>query len=124
MKLEKKELKYLYKKGAEVWLCNPDDPKERFNVTLESIQNELNYILPNQNIEALIYEEGIIGFSIPNKVHLKVKDAPPNIKGNTSSGGNKVVTLETGAKVTTPLFINMGDVIEVNTETGEYTGRA
>jgi len=52
-----------------------------------------------------------------------VKDAPPAVKGNTATGATKVVTLETGATVTTPLFVNTGDVIEVNTETGEYATR-
>jgi len=121
--LEKKDFKYLYQKGSEVWLSHPENPKERHMVPYEQIKNELNYIMPNDTIEALIYNEEIIGFSLPNKVHLKVKDAPPNIKGNTSSGGNKVVVLETGYSVTTPLFIEAGDCIEVNTETGEYTGR-
>lgn len=52
-----------------------------------------------------------------------VKEAPPAVKGNTATGATKTVTLETGATVNTPLFINEGDTIEINTETGEYTGR-
>ncbi|PIP87376.1 hypothetical protein COW81_00675 [Candidatus Campbellbacteria bacterium CG22_combo_CG10-13_8_21_14_all_36_13] len=122
--LNKKNLKYLYRKGNEVWLCEENNPAERLSVPYDQIQNELNYTRVNDLVTALIYDDEIIGFSTPLKVVLEVKDAPPNIKGNTSSGGNKVVTLETGAKVTTPLFIEAGDKIEVNTETGEYTGRA
>jgi len=57
------------------------------------------------------------------EVNLTVAEAPPNIRGNTSAGGNKVVVLETGLKVTTPLFINAGDTVRVNTETGNYSER-
>ncbi len=54
----------------------------------------------------------------------EVKEAPPAIKGNTASGGDKVVIIETGAPITAPLFINVGDIIRINTETGEYVERA
>ena len=60
---------------------------------------------------------------IPIKVELVVKDAPPAVKGNTVSGGNKLVELATGAKVNVPLFINTGDIIRINTDSGEYTER-
>ena len=55
---------------------------------------------------------------------LKVKEAPPNTRGNTAQGGSKIVTVETGATVDVPMFINEGDVIRINTETGEYVERA
>jgi elongation factor P len=55
---------------------------------------------------------------------LKVTECPPSVKGNTAQGGNKMATLETGAKINVPLFINEGDVIRVNTQTGEYVERA
>ena len=60
---------------------------------------------------------------MPIKMDLKVTEAPPSIKGNTAQGGTKVVELETGAKISVPLFINTGDMIRVNTDTGEYTER-
>ncbi|MCX6757048.1 MAG: hypothetical protein NTW35_02785 [Candidatus Nomurabacteria bacterium] len=61
--------------------------------------------------------------TLPIKMNFLVKDAPPAIKGNTASGGGKLVTLETGAQVTTPLFIEAGEIIVVNTDTGEYVER-
>jgi len=64
-----------------------------------------------------------MGFKFPITVDLKVTEAPPNIKGDTSSGGTKVVTLETGATIDVPLFVNAGEVIKINTETGEYRER-
>ena len=65
----------------------------------------------------------IIGMKLPIKVELKVVEAPPNMKGNTAQGGNKVVKVETGASVNAPLFISEGDTIVVNTENGEYVSR-
>ena len=62
-------------------------------------------------------------FRSPVKVDLEVTEAPPTIKGNTATGGNKLVTLSTGATVNAPLFINAGDVVRVNTDTGEYVER-
>ena len=69
------------------------------------------------------FNDEIIGIRLADKVNLLVAEAPPNIKGNTATGGNKVVVLETGLKVTTPLFINAGDTIRVNTSTGTYSER-
>ena len=66
----------------------------------------------------------MVGIKIPVKVELEVTDAPPSIKGSTVTGGNKVATLETGATVNVPLFIEIGEKIRINTETGDYVERA
>ena len=65
-----------------------------------------------------------IGIEMPIKVDLRVTDAPPAVRGDTSKGGNKQITLETGAIINGPLFINEGDILRINTETGEYVERA
>ncbi|HEY6020741.1 MAG TPA: elongation factor P, partial [Candidatus Paceibacterota bacterium] len=75
-------------------------------------------------VEALIFDDEIIGVKIPIKVELVVKEAPPAVKGDTRQGGSKQIVLETGATINAPLFINEGDVIRVNTELGEYVERA
>ncbi len=69
------------------------------------------------------WNDNIIGIKLPIKVDLAVKEAPPAVKGNTATGATKQITLETGAIVAAPLFINEGDIIRVNTDTGEYTER-
>jgi elongation factor P len=74
-------------------------------------------------LDGLKFKEKIINVALPIKVRLKVIDAPPGIKGDRSQPGTKQVTLETGAKINVPLFIEAGDIIEVNTETGEYVRR-
>ncbi len=68
-------------------------------------------------------EEQIIGIKLPIKMEFLVKEAPPGTKGDTATGGNKLVTLENGTTILTPLFVNAGDKIVVNTETGNYVER-
>jgi elongation factor P len=81
------------------------------------------FLKPNSLIEAKGFEGNIFGINLPIKIELKVTEAPPAVKGDTAKGGNKLVTLETGATVNAPLFVNEGDIIRINTETGEYVER-
>jgi len=119
----------IYSKGNdEHWFHSEGDKSDRFSLDGGIVGDAMNYILPNQAVEALVYtdedeHEEIIGLKLPIKVELEVVEAPPSIKGNTSSGGDKVVVTNTGSKVTVPLFIKVGDTIAVNTETGEYSER-
>jgi len=121
--------KYLYIAKGEVWFCDPKDPSKRFSLKEEVVGNKIKFVKTNTEIEQIIFvnendEELVIGVKIPIKVELKVTDAPPSIKGSTVTGGSKVATLETGATVNVPLFINIGEVIRVNTDSGEYVERA
>jgi len=124
-----KEVIYIFhkpnrQKGTEeYWFANPNDPSERFEINSETMGGTRNYLKENAIVTALTLNDEIINVSVPIKVNLLVKEAPPNIRGNTSQGGIKPVTLETGAIVNTPLFVEAGDVIEINTETGEYVRR-
>lgn len=121
--LRTKELKFIYTNRGEVVFAEPDDPSARSVLGIELLRDKLNYIKEGDIITMQIFDDEIIGIKLPIKVELKVAEAPPNIRGNTSAGGNKVVVLETGLKVTTPLFIEVEDSIKVNTETGEYVSR-
>lgn len=119
---------YLYKAKGEIWLCDPKDRSNRYTMKEEIAGDKMKYIKENSEIELIIYtndedEEQVIGIKVPVKVELLVTDAPPSIKGSTMTGGNKVATVETGASVNVPLFINIGEKIRINTETGEYTER-
>jgi elongation factor P len=71
----------------------------------------------------LNYNSAPINIELPVKMELRVVEAPPGVRGNTADGGSKQVTLETGIKVNTPLFVKEGDIIRINTETGEYAER-
>lgn len=121
--IETREIQFVYANRGDVVFTDPSNPSDRFTLPEEIVGEKLLYTREKDLVEARVFEDDIIDIRIPIKVELKVVEAPPNIRGNTSAGGNKVVTLETGATVTTPLFIEAGDTIRVNTETGEYVER-
>ena len=121
--VSKQEVKYLYENRGEYWFCEPDNPRERFSLSAEVVGDMKNYITENSIVEAVVYGSEIMSVVIPIKVQLKVKEAPEAVKGNTSSGATKEVLLETGFTLQAPQFINTGDVISVNTETGDYSER-
>lgn len=114
---------YLYSNQNESWFAEEGNPKNRFSFPADRVHDQVQWLAPNSVIEVLTYEEKPMTIKIPVKVELEVKDAPPAVKGNTVSGGNKLATLSTGAKVNVPLFINTGDIIRINTDSGEYTER-
>lgn len=89
----------------------------------EQIGNSSEFLKPNQIVLGLVFQGKVINIQLPIKIQLKVTEAPPGIKGDRAQGGTKIVTLETGAKINTPLFIETGDIVEVNTENGEYVRR-
>lgn len=121
--IDSREVKYLYNSRGEYWFCEATDPSKRFKVTREVAGDPIQYMKPNTIIEQFLFRETPMGFKYPITVELKVTEAPPSIKGDTATGGNKVVTLETGATANAPLFVNTGDIIKINTETGEYRER-
>lgn len=121
--LTTKDIKYLYENKGEFWFCESNDPSKRFKLEEQVLGQAIKFIKSNSIVPALVFEEQIIGVKLPIKVELRVKEAHPAVKGDTAKGGNKTVVLETGATVNVPMFINQGDVLRINTETGEYTDR-
>jgi elongation factor P len=97
---------------------------DQFSLAKDVIGNAYLFLLEGTEVSVLNFNEIPVNIELPIKVTLVVTEAPPGTKGDTSSGGDKVVTLETGLKVTTPLFVNEGDKIIVNTEKGQYVSRA
>jgi len=98
--------------------------KERISFPLETIQDQIPYLKANSEVKIIFLEDKPIGISIVKKVALTVKEAPPAIRGNTATAALKTVVLETGLKVNVPIFIKQDEEILVNTDTGEYAGRA
>jgi elongation factor P len=127
--LSKKNIKYLYKKDnrqaelTEFWFCDIDKPANRFMLSGDKIGSAQKFMRTNSEVSALVFDENIIGVTLPIKVELKVTDAPPAVRGNTANAANKQITLETGAVINAPIFIVEGEVVRVNTETGEYVER-
>jgi elongation factor P len=121
--VSKKEVKFLYSHREKYVFSEKDNPSQRFELTAEKVGEQIHFLKENQTVEALIFEGKVINISLPIKTTLKVTEAPPAFKGNRAEAGTKTITLETGAKISAPLFIKKGDVVEVNTETGEYVRR-
>ncbi|OGG63532.1 hypothetical protein A3D66_00285 [Candidatus Kaiserbacteria bacterium RIFCSPHIGHO2_02_FULL_50_9] len=121
--IETRKVKYLYQNREEYWFCEENNPSKRFSLSEELIGDGGKFMKANALVELAIFQEKIIGVKLPIKVELKVTEANPAVKGNTVQGGTKQVTLETGTTVNVPMFINEGDIIRINTETGEYVER-
>lgn len=126
--ISKRPAKYIFEKKGEYCFCDPKDPKNRFFIGSAILGDSMKWARENSELELKIFtdkegEEKIVGVALPNKVSLEVTEAPPNIKGDTATGGTKVITLETGTNINAPMFINVGDKVIVNTETGQYVER-
>lgn len=120
---EKKEIIFLYTHRGEYWFQLPNDPKNRIKILSDIIGDMALFLKPNTRVTAYMLDGIIIKIILPIKIDLEVVEAPQAVKGNTAQGGEKIVVLETGAKIITPLFINQGDIIRINTETGLYVER-
>lgn len=126
--VSKKEILFLYHNRGEYWFCEPSDRSKRFMLDGTLLGKSAEFLKENTTITALVWtddddNEKIIKVTLPIKVDLKVTEAHPAVKGDTAKGGNKQVVLETGATINVPMFVKEGDIIRINTETGEYTDR-
>jgi elongation factor P len=121
--INKSKAQYTYREGNDYNFMD-NESYEQFSLSKEALGNNVNYLKEGTEVTLLNFNGNPINIELPVKIKLKVTDAPPGVKGNTVSTGGKVVTLETGLKISTPLFVNEGDEIIVNTERGEYVGRA
>jgi elongation factor P len=121
--LQKKDIKFLYQSKGQYWFCEINDPSKRFFFTENQIGSQAKFLRPNETVTGIVFEEKIITFKLPIKVELKVKESAPGVKGDRAQGGTKEAILESGAVIQVPLFVEEGDVIEVNTETGTYVKR-
>jgi elongation factor P len=127
--MKKTPVKFIYEQKGECWFHYDGKPADRFTLSADVIGNAKKWIRANDMYDAVVFtndddEEKIIGLSIPIKMDLKVKEAAPAVKGNTAQGATKTVVLENGTEINVPLFINEGDVVRINTETGDYVERA
>jgi len=121
--LEKKDIKFLYQTKGQFFFCEPKDPSKRFFFTEAQIGTQAKYLKSNEIVVGIVFEEKIITFKLPIKVQLKVKETAPGLKGDRAQAGTKEAVMESGAVIQVPLFVEEGDVIEINTETDEYVKR-
>lgn len=121
--IDKKEVKYLYNNRGEWWFCESSDPSKRFTLPETMVGDAGKFLKPNTTMDAMLFDDKIIGVKFPIKMELKVIEAHDATRGNTAQGATKQVMLETGAEIQVPMFIKEGDIVRVNTDTGQYTDR-
>ena len=121
--LEQKQMQYLYN-DADGYHFMDTNTFEQVQLSSDLLGDTVGFLIPEMNVEVEFYGENPIGVEIPQTVDLKVVETTPGIKGATATNQLKPAKLETGVVVQVPPFINEGDVIRVNTETGEYQTRA
>ncbi|MCX6812957.1 MAG: elongation factor P [Candidatus Azambacteria bacterium] len=121
--IDYKKVKFLYSHRDKFVFCEIQNSSARFELPVEIIGEKAKFFKPNSEIEVVSFKGKTINVRLPIKMDFKVIEAPPAIRGNTAQGGTKTVTIETGAQIAVPLFINEGDIIKINTQTNEYTER-
>lgn len=119
---ETRKANYLYKTESEAYFMN-NETYDQFSVPLEQVENKLQYLKEGTDVDILYFQNQPVSLKLPIKIALKVVSAPPGVKGNSAGNVTKTVELETGMKINAPMFIEEGEVILINTDTGEYGGR-
>ena len=121
--IQRQNVKFLYTHRGQFWFVDAKDQSKRFELSQDILGDSTKFLKANTIMEAIKFEDKIITVNLPVKIDFKVIEAPPAIRGDTAQGGVKQVKIETGATLNAPLFIEEGDIIRINTETGEYTER-
>lgn len=121
--LENKEMQYLYNDGEDYVFMDTEN-FEQLNISKEAMGDGSKWLLEQMIIKIVLFQENIIGVEMPNFVELDVVETEPGVKGDTATGASKNATLETGAVVQVPLFINTGDRIRIDTRISQYMERA
>ncbi|MFZ5451932.1 MAG: elongation factor P [Thermodesulfobacteriota bacterium] len=120
--LVEKEMQYLYKDGDSYCLMD-NETYEQIMLTEEQVGDAVLYLKENMNLQVLFFNQQAVAVDLPNFVELAVAQTEPGVRGDTASGGTKPATLESGAVIQVPLFINEGDRLKVDTRTGTYIER-
>ena len=121
--LVEREMQFLYREGDNFYLMDNEN-YEQLALTAEQLGDAVLFLTENLNVKVLFFNQQPVTAEVPNFVELTVAQAEPGLKGDTASGGSKPATLETGAVIQVPLFINEGDRVRVDTRTGTYIERA
>lgn len=119
---ETKKANFMYKDKDEAYFMD-NTSFEQFNLHVEDLGDSEKFLKDGTDVDVLYFEGKPVSISLPIKMEFKVLSAPPGVKGNSVGNVNKLVEIETGAEISVPMFINEGDVIRINTDTGEYVER-
>ncbi len=121
--IDRKDMQYLYSDG-ELFHFMDNETFEQIAVNATDVGDALKFVKENEMVKILSYNGEIFGIEPPLFVELEITDTEPGFKGDTATGATKPAVVETGASVNVPLFVNQGDVIKIDTRTGEYLSRA
>ncbi|OGG08609.1 elongation factor P [Candidatus Gottesmanbacteria bacterium RBG_16_43_7] len=122
--VETHEMQYLYTEGDGGYVFMDNYTYHQYSVRASLLGGFTAYLRPNDSYQMLIHDDTVVGIRLPKKVRLAVTEADEGARGNTATAATKVVTVETGLKVTAPLFIKVGDVIAIDPESGTYLERS
>jgi elongation factor P len=120
--LVEREMQYLYREDGNFYMMD-NETFEQIIITEEQMGDAILFLTENLNVKVLFFNQQPVALELPTFVELLVADTEPGVRGDTATGGNKPATLETGAVIQVPLFINEGDLVKVDTRTGEYMER-
>ena len=121
--VENRPMQYLYENDG-MYTFMDNETFDQIELTREQLGNGLNFLKENMNIGVSFFQGNIIGIELPNSVELVVAETEPGIRGDTATGGTKIAKMETGYNVKVPLFIETGEVLRIDTRTGDYIERA
>jgi elongation factor P len=121
--IERKDMQYLYNDGNLFYFMDVET-YEQIPLSKDTLGDSLKYVKENMIVKILSHKNNIFGIEPPTFVELEVTETEPGYKGDTATGASKPATVETGAMIKVPLFINQGDMIRIDTRTGEYMERA
>jgi elongation factor P len=119
---ERKKANFMYKDDVNINLMD-NTSYEQFTISINQVEDKLKFLKDGTDVDVFYYEGEAVSIDIPVKVELKVTSAPPGVKGNSAGNVTKQIELETGTSINAPLFVNEGDIIKINTDTGEYLER-
>ena len=119
--IERKDMQYLYSDGMYNFMDN--ETFEQISLTEEQVGDSLKFVKENDNVKMLSHNGEVFAIEPPLFVELEVTETEPGVKGDTATGATKPATVETGASVLVPLFVNQGEMIQIDTRTGEYMKR-
>jgi elongation factor P len=121
--VEKKKVNYMYSDENKAYFMD-NESYDQFELSLDVIGDKTKFMKDGTDVDVLYFQDKPVAVELPIKMDFAVTEAPPGVKGDSASNVTKQITIETGAKLNAPLFINEGDRIRVNTDTGEYVERA
>jgi elongation factor P len=121
--IDRREMQYLYESDGEYNVMD-NETFDQIALTADQLGNATNFLKENMNIAIMFFQGNVIGVDLPTAVELEVVETDPGIRGDTATGGTKPAKLETGYVVKVPLFINVGEVLRIDTRTGDYIERA